>query len=148
MALWTPAAFSITIASLATSTANVGRQATIISNVADRIARLKVLAKIKLGTSPTANKSVYLYLISGDGAGNRTDGAGATDNAFTAKQAKVIGELQTGGSPSTGDVLTDVFEVASPGIDWTVALSHDSGVNLDSTGSNHVLEWWGIVAEA
>ena len=136
-------AFTITVASLVTSASGVGRQADMVSNASTRYRKLLVWAKIKLGTSPTSNKAVTIYAIRGDAAGNRTDGAGASDAAWTAKNAQVIGQLSTGASASTGDVLQDWFVFNDPGPQFAIGIAHDSGVNLDSTGGNHAIGWIG-----
>lgn len=145
-----PTAFTITVASLAASTAGVGRQGTIVDNTTNRYQDIIVYAKIKLGTSPTANTAIYLYLIRDDGAATpiRTDSAGASDAAWTAKNAMLIGTLITGTSPSTGDVLSDAFLVRRVGPKFTIGIVNNTGVPLDSTGTNHVIEFVGVNSQA
>jgi hypothetical protein len=86
----TTTAFTLTLASLASSTAGVGQQAAIVDNTSDRFAQALISAKVKLGTSPTGGTGVYFFLIRSDEAGtpSRTDGAGDTDAARTIKNAK------------------------------------------------------------
>lgn len=145
----TSAALTITLASLASSTASVGRQSTLIDNTTNRFQKVVIYAKIKLGTSPTADRNVTFYLIrtDNDGTEHRTDGAGTTDAALTVKNAQPIGSLYVGNSPATGDVLLGEFVVEDPGPEWGVAVVHDTGVNLDSTGSNHWVRYIGINPE-
>jgi len=140
------AALTISLASLATSTAGVGRQSTIVNNSTTKYDYALLNVLIKLGTSPTANKSVYVYLIQSNGT-NRTDGAGASDAALTIKNAALIGIMTTGSAPGTGDNLRKTFNVEGLGQEWGIAIVHDSAVNLDSTGGNHVLTWAGYKYE-
>ena len=143
-----PTAITITLASLASSTSGVGRQGTIIDNTSDRFFKVEVTASIKLGTSPSTNTAVYIYLIRSDNSGSnhRTDQAGTSDAALTVVNAQVIGILGKA-SPSTGDVLSDSWTVEDPGPKWTVAVVNSSGASLDSTGGNHYVGFVGINPE-
>lgn len=137
---------TISLNSLASSTAGVGRQSTIVDNSTTKYDGALLNVLIKLGTSPTANKSVFIYLIQSDGT-NRTDGAGASDAALTIKNAALIGILTTGTAPATGDNLRKTFNVDGLGSEWGIAIVHDSAVNLDSTGGNHVIKFSGYKYE-
>lgn len=141
-------AFTITLASLASSTAGAGRQTTIVDNTSTRFSELLVWAKIKQGTSPTANRSVYVYLIRSDGSGNRTDNAGASDAALTIKNAKIIGILNNGSAPSSGDVLYEWFYIHKPGREFGLCVVHDTVAALDATNSNSELRYYGINPES
>lgn len=143
-----PTAFTITLASLASSTTGVGRQSTMVDNSTTRYSHIKIVAKIKMGTAPAANKAVYLYFLRDDGAGIASDGAGASDAAITIKNAPPLGTLEDGTAPATGDVLIDSFEVYSPGPKFGVAVVQDTGVALDATGGSFVVEYIGINPEA
>src|SRR5688572_1242992 len=136
----TTTAFTVTVASLATSASGVGRQATLITNTSPGVPGAFIGVKIKLGTSPTANTAVFVYAIRGDGT-IRDDGAGASDAAWTRKSAELIGVLFAGSAPATGDVLQGIFYLANPGKEFGVGISHNTGVNLDSTGGNHTVEY-------
>lgn len=138
-------AFTITIASLATSTTFVGRQTTMVDNSTTRYSLIHVFGKIKQGTSPTGNKGVYLYAIRGDGNGtaHRSDNAGASDAAWTRGNAEFIGVARNLASPATGDVLYIEAFIVNPGPEFGVGLYHDTAVNLDSTGGNSWLRWVG-----
>ena len=138
---------TITLGGLANGS---GRQGTLVDNTTTGYSRVTVGASIKLGTSPTANTLVSLYLIRGDNAGTpiRTDGAGASDAAIALKNAQSIGTLSTGASPATGDVLSDLFDVPFvPGPKWTVAVLNGTGVALDATSGNHVVSFVGAYDE-
>lgn len=145
----TPAALTITLASLASSTTGVGRQSTIVDNTTNRYQDILLAVSIKLGTSPTGSKSVQIYLIrdNNDTTPIRDDNAGASDAAFTVLNAPLIGVLMDKSSPSTGDVLAGNFLINKPGPKWGIAVVHDTGVALDATGSNHVISYTGVDPE-
>lgn len=128
--------FTITLASLASSTAGVGRQSTLITNTAGYKSVL-VFVKIKLGTSPTGSKGVYIYGLRDNGSGVADDAAGASDAAITVLNAPLLGVLQDKASPATGDVLVGAFLFHNPGPKFGIAIVHDTGVNLDATEGNH-----------
>jgi len=130
---------------LPSSAAGVGRQTTMVDNTVTKYIGISLNVKITLGTSPTPNKSIYLYLLEGNGT-NWTDGAGASDAALTVVNALPIGVMTTGTAPTTGTILRKSF-VITPFTEWGIAIVHDSGVNLDATGSNHVLSWAGYKYE-
>lgn len=144
------AALTVTLASLASSTSGAGRQSTIVDNTTERYQRLLIYAKITLGTSPSGNTNVLLYLIRDDNDAttpHRTDGAGASDAAITIKNARLIGSMQAGSSPSTGDALYGEFVVDEPGPKWGIAVVHNTGVNLDATPGNHWVRYVGVNPE-
>lgn len=133
-------AFTITLASLASSTTQVGRQSDILDNSSGREMMARIWVKLKQGTSPTSNRSAYIYLITDDnnGTNHRTDAAGASDASFTALNAPLIGVIRNKSSgAATGDDILGEFLVRIAAPKWGIAISHDTGVNLDSTGGNH-----------
>lgn len=142
----TATAFTITIASLASSTAGVGRQSTMIDNTTSRYSRLLVYVKFKQGTSPTGNRTVQVFLVRGDGT-RRSDAAGASDAAITILNSQPIMTLSNKSSPSTGDVLEGWCVVDDPGPEFGIAIVHDTGVNADSTGGNHSAYYVGMNPE-
>ncbi len=143
----TPAGLTITLGSLASSTAGVGRQSTIVDNTSARYTDILLAVSIKLGTSPTGNRSVQIYLIRDNNAGSpiRDDNAGASDAAITVLNAALIGVLTD--TTGSGDILTATFLISKPGPKWGVAVVHDTGVNLNSTNGNHILSYVGINPE-
>jgi hypothetical protein len=139
----------ITLASLATSTAGVGRQSDLVSNTSDRFSAILLFVKVKLGTTPVANKGVYIHLIrdSGDVTPIRSDSAGTSDAPLTVLNSEQIGGLQGDNTTTSGQVLSSCFVIQDPGPKWGIAVHHDTGVNLDSTGSNHSIRFLGINPE-
>ncbi len=142
----TPAALTITLASLASSTTFVGRQSTLVDNSTTRYEKILLFVKLTQGTSPTGNRGAYFFALRTDGT-IYTDGAGDTDAALTILNAEAIGGLVNKASPSTGDVLRGVFVLDNPGPKWGVALYQDTGVALSSTGSDHDIRWVGVLPE-
>lgn len=146
-----PTSLTITLASLATDAGGkVGRQSTMVDNSTNQYQVVRVFLRVKLGTSPTGSRAVYVYAIHSDDDATtplRSDAAGASDAALTVKSAKLIGVLPTGASPSTGDNLEGEFEIIEPGDEWGIAVAHDTGVNLDSTEGNHIKRFVGILPE-
>lgn len=139
------APLTITLAGLANSAAGVGRQGTIVDNSTSRYERITVYARVKLGTSPSASALVKFFLIRDDGSGtpNRTDNAGASDAGITLTNALPVGTLISSATAATGDVLQGSFVVENPGPKWTLAAVNSTGVALDATGGNHVINWVG-----
>lgn len=153
----TTTAFTITVASLASSTAGAGRQTTMVSNTTTRYGFAFIGVKIKLGTSPTASRAIYVYGIRSDGGGTaiRDDSAGASDAAWTQKNAGYLVYPETKapsvmqcGAAATGDVFSGVFLMEGLAKEFGVGVVHDTGVNLDSTGGNHALTYVGFNPEA
>ncbi len=142
---------AITIASLTSSTAGVGRQSTIEDNTTTRYQDLLIYVKITQGTSITGNRAVYVYLIRSDdiasGTIHRSDGAGTTDAGLTILNAPLIGAMANKASPSNGDVLYGEFLVHRPGPKWGIAIVHDTVATLNATGSNHWVRWVGLDPE-
>ena len=126
---------TISLNTLATAT---GRQSTLIENSAlnEGAMMVRVFYSIKTGTGPTANSTVVFYLIQGDnvasgGANIRTDGAGATDAAFTPVTASIMNVVQVSGT--TGVVYTGSFLIRNPGPEWGIGVVNNTGVSLDSS---------------
>lgn len=143
------ATITITLDNLASSTTGVGRQSTIIDNTTNRYSAVLIFLKVTLGTTPTANKTVQVYLIRDDAVTTlRSDAAGASDAALTVKNAELIGVLRNT-SATTGEVVQGAFLVQEPGPKWGIAVVHDTGVNLNNAGAeaNHTKEYVGIRPE-
>jgi hypothetical protein len=148
---------TITLNSLANSTAGVGRQATVIDNRTTRYKRFTFSVKFKCGTSPTGNSPVYVYAIRSnkDSTPIRDDSAGASDAAWTRISAELArrgngapGILYTKASPATGDVLEGNFVVEDPGPEVAVGIVNGSGVTSDATGGNFTVTAYGELPEA
>jgi hypothetical protein len=137
-------ALTITLASLPSSTSGAGQQSTLISNTTDKWQRVHVFFRVTTGTTPTVNKSIRFFLIKGDdpAASNiRTDNAGATDAALTVVTADQMYAVAV--SATSNVAYRGSFVIDNPGPEWGIAVVHDTAVNLNSTGTNHVLRYVG-----
>lgn len=136
----TATAMTCTLASLASSTAGVGRQTTMVDNSSARAQRVHIYGKVTTGTSPTASRAIYIYLLKGDGT-LTTDGAGASDAGLTVVSARLVKSIPT--DATSDKTYTFDFTIDNPGTSWGLVVVHDTGVNLNSTGSNHALRYTG-----
>jgi len=141
----TPAALTITLASLASSTAGVGRQSTLVDNSTTRYDLIRLFLKITTGTSPTAGKTIYIYAIRGDGT-RRDDGAGASDAALTRVAATLLGTIAV--DATSDKSYQKSLLLPYPGPEWGILVVHDTTVNLNATGGNHHIYWVGEYMEA
>lgn len=142
---------TITVASLATSTAGVGRQSDMVDNSTNRYLSALVYLKITVGTSPTANTPIYVYLIrsNADGTPIRDDAAGASDAGLTVKNAPLLGVITC--TATTSDVayygIFDTSVMGPLGPSWGIAIVHSTGVNLNATGGNHTVNFIGVTKD-
>lgn len=139
--------FTITLASLASSTTGVGRQSTLIDNTKTQYSSALIYCKITVGTSPTANSPIYVYLIRSDnGTPIAGDGAGVSDAAITIKNAVLLDVITcTAATSDTAYYKTmDTKFVGSLGPKWGIAVVNSTGAALNSTVGNHEISWVGI----
>jgi hypothetical protein len=135
---------TITLASLASSTAGVGRQCTLIDNSTTGFQRVHVYYDITTGTTPTANKSLYFFLLKRDNHSSptiTTDNAGNDDAALTVSAADLIYGVITSSTSNTH--YRGSFTIESPGPSWGLAVVQDTGAALHATASNHALYFLG-----
>ena len=130
------AAMTITLASLADAAA---RQSTMISNL-DNGQMVRVYFSLTTGTTPTVNKTIEFYLLSGDlGTPIRTDGAGASDAAITIETAPVVYAVQI--DATSDKAYSGSFLIRNPGPEWGIAVKNNTGAALNSTGGNHEISY-------
>lgn len=145
----TAADITITLASLATSSTKlVGRQSAAVDNSSNLFLDYLVSGKITVGTSPTTAKSIEVWAIgSWDGttwpAGfSGSDAAGPTliaENKISV--CRLLASIATVGTTDQTYHFAPVSVAALFGgripKQWSVFVTHDTGVNLNATGSNH-----------
>lgn len=142
--LGTAVPLTITLTSLASSTAGVGRQSTLFDNTTIKAPAALITGKVKVGTTPTINKSIYIYLCRYDNtAAFGDDNVGTTDAGITILNSQLI-RVMAVNSASTG--LTYYFSVDTAGFGMlgskvAIAVVQDTGVALDATGASHVIEF-------
>jgi len=155
-------AITITLASLASSTAWAGRASTAVNNTSNLDLDHIVSGKIKLGTSPTVSKTVQVYAYAAQSIASGTptypDGITGSDAAKTMTSASVayacLRFLWAGTTDATTGLVLEmppisiaqVFGCVPPY--WGLFVVHDSGVNLDSTGGNHAMQYQRIQAQS
>lgn len=139
---------TITLASLASSTAGVGRQGTLVDNTTNLYLGALVSLSFTVGTTPTANTPISVYLIRSDN--NTTpiidDGGGATDAAITIKNANLLGTLICTAA-TTNAVYSGLFDttfLGTLGPKWTIAVVNSTGVTANVTAGNFVASFIGI----
>lgn len=144
-AFGTTTAFTITLASLANSTAGVGRQSTLIDNTSTLYTSAHIAVKFTVGTTPTANTLIYVYLLRGDGT-LTDDAAGASDAAITIKNAPLLGTILV--PATTSDTayygIFDTKFLGSLGKTFGIAVVNSSGVTANATAGNFTAEYTGI----
>lgn len=135
---------TITLASLANSTAGVGRQSTMVDNTTTKYGAALIDVKIQSGGStPTAGNLYLVYLLRGDDPSSstyRTDGAGASDAGITINNANLIGSIRATANANTlfyGDFDTAALGPLGP--EWGIAVVNSSGQALNASG--HLVEY-------
>lgn len=162
MALTYSSANTLTIspASLASSsTFLAGRESTEVDNTSDLYLDVMLRGVIRVGTTPTANTMITLFAWGGleSLATTPLDTLDGTDSAETITSA---GILQTMFRPAvtlivdatTSDrdypfvirSLATALELPVLPPFWGIFLAHNTGVNLNATGGNHVIKWRGV----
>jgi len=152
---------SVTIspAALATGSAGgytAGRESTAVDNTSNLDLDHLLSGKIRVGSSPTSGRfiNVYAYanISSASGTPTYPDVITGSDSARTFTSAnvmngivKLVASLVIDSTSSRdyffGPVsIASLFGGALPKF-WGVFLAHDTAVNLDSTGGNHVLSY-------
>lgn len=151
------AALTITLASLANDSTNLlaGQQSTVIANGSNLWLDYLITGKITCGTSPTAGNTIEVWAFASyDDTPNSAiypDVLGASDAAITftsnnVKQAAVrplaflTVDSTTNRSYYFGAVsLATCFGFVP--LHWGVVVINGSGVALNSTGSNHYINY-------
>lgn len=156
----TPTTITITLASMATSSTLVaGAESNQIDNTTNRYVDAHVQGLVTVGTGPTASTVIQVYVWASQvslatTAINVLDG---TDSAETVTNSGIlISGLKLAGQgvcvATTSDVGYPIaqFSVARKlGLDclppfWGLFVTHNTGVNLNATGGNHVFTFMGI----
>jgi hypothetical protein len=140
--LGTTTQLTITLASLASSATIAGRQSTMVDNTTNLYQLIHLYGRVTTGTSPTASKGIYVYLLKADKSASpnvATDNAGASDAAITITTAQLIGGVVTDATSDKAYRFDTV--IYNPGPSWGIAIVHDTGVNLNATAGNQAI-WY------
>jgi hypothetical protein len=125
--------FTITVNALGIGAA---RQSTLLTNTTNR-PRALVFPRLQPSAATTAGTIYEAFLIRGDGT-NRTDGAGASDAAFTVHNAQLIGTIANDTGAGAGTFFADVFDTAPMGLlgsEWGVAIRNSTNVALNAANN-------------
>lgn len=154
------AAFTITLASLATDTNLLaGRESTSVSNTTNKYLDHDISGLITTGTSPTADKEIRLYYVRPiEDTPTWPDVFDGTDSNETIANSYIRDKLVLGwatsnsSSSSVGYPIVSALTLAQAwGLvpdDFEVFVVHNTGVNLHATGGNHQISYRGIYATA
>jgi len=141
--------FTITVAALASSTAGVGRQSTLIDNTTNLYSGAIIAAQITAGSVTAANNIISLYLIRSDnGAPIADDNAGASDAGWTQQNAQLLGNIlvPTVGTAIQYKALFDTAGLGHLGPKWGIGVVHNLGNNLHATAGSHSITYTGYNA--
>lgn len=142
------AALTITLASLADGSM---RQSTAVDNSSNLYVDALVGGKIKTGASGvSASGYVDLYLaVSHDGGTTYSGDASGTDGAYSGESGNLIFLARV-----TADANATTYEFSGFSIAqacggsmpqrWVIVVDNQTGAALDSTGSNHAVEYQGV----
>lgn len=155
----TRTALTLSLASLATSSTFVaGQESNEVNNDnsgANLYDDVLVQGKVRVGTSPTANTQIRIYVWGSDQSLGSAgiDVLDGTDSAETFTSAgvrngavKLAAILDVDATTSARDYfaapfsIADLFGGAMPRF-WGLFVTHNTGVNLDSTAGNHVFAY-------
>ena len=150
---------TISPASTASSTSFIGgRESNEIDNTTNKYMDALVQGKVTVGTTPTANTTIAIYVWGADTslATTAIDTLDGTDSAVTLTNTGILySALKLGAAISVTAATSDIdyafapFSVASrfggvmPKF-WGLFVTHNTGVNLNATGGNHVFSFNGI----
>jgi hypothetical protein len=157
-------ALTITIASLATSSSSLaGRESTVVDNTSNKYLDALVSGQITTGTTPTVNKTISIYVYAPLKVASSTFTYPiATTTALTAADAAATFEADQRNnlklaaamnvSATSDRAYSFAFSVAQlfggvMPLKWGVWVTHDTGVNLNSTAGNHWIHYTGIKAD-
>lgn len=152
--LVTPASsdLTITLASLATSSTFIaGRQSTAVDNSTNLYLDYLLAGVVTVGTTPTANTEIRVYVVALRNDSTWPDGVGATDAAWSTTTAgKGSGYLKLAAvmlcDATTSNVGYSFGPVSVAALfggvvpdKFAVIVTHSTAVNLNSTAGNHVI---------
>jgi hypothetical protein len=156
-------AVSIGLASLASNGSagvfTAGRESAAITNETNLDLDHILSGKIRTGTSPTASRSINVYVAApqsmASGTATWPDVLDGTDSAETFTSVNVMNGIVKLAASLTVDATSDRdypfsgISVASlfGGVlppEYVVFVAHDTGVNLNATGSNHEINYFRV----
>lgn len=152
--------FTITLASLASSTTLVaGREGNAVDNTSNKYLDYMIGGKITTGTSPTASKTIQIRIAGSlDDGPTYPDVLDGTDSNETITSTDILNQIPTIAVLGTDATSNQTYYMSAKAVSLVFGgvlpkffvpfVSHDTGVNLNGTGSNHKLTSTGIYATA
>lgn len=150
------ATITCTLASLASNTNLLdGRGSNWVDNSSNKYLDAFLSGKITTGTSPTDARQIEVYVVGIQGDSTYPDVFDGTDNAVNITSAgiknaicRLVAVIATNNTsnrtyPFGPVALAGLFGGALPK-SWGVFVVHNTGAALNSTGSNHALEYVGV----
>lgn len=156
-------ALTITLASLGTSSSwTAGRESTVVSNTSNQYLDFLVSGQVTTGTSPTGNPGeirVYVYAPLKVASSTFSYPVATTTDLTAADAAATfetyqLGQLRLAAVSATNTTSDRKYSFAPFSIaalfggvvplKWGLFVSHNTGVNLNSTAGNHWFHWTGI----
>lgn len=150
------------LASLATSSTFVaGRESSQIDNTSNKYIDCLVSGTVSVGTTPTANTTIAIYVYGADTSLATTplDTLDGTDSAETLTNTGILNALRLGASVAVPATTSDVQYIVLPfsvatlfgGVMpkyWGLYVAHNTGVNLRSTNNTNQFDFVGIKYDA
>ena len=162
----TPVDLTITLASLATSSTRVaGRESTVVDNTSNLYSDALLAGKIRVGTTPTINTFIDIWVyaqrddtptyptlvtsgITGTDAAATAATEGIRNNALKLAASMLVDATTTDRDYDFSPVsVASIFGGVLPKR-WGCWVTHSTGVNFNSTGSNHKLTYTGVNVES
>lgn len=157
VAYGTATAITNAIQSLATSsTWTAGYESDAVDNSSNLYLDYELSGKVTVGTTPTANTEIRIYIVGSIDGTTWPDVFDGTTSAETVTSegvrdgfAKLAAVLRVDSTTSNREYPFFIGSIASlfGGVcptKWAVFVAHNTGVNLNSTGGNHVFTQRGI----
>lgn len=156
------AALTITLASLGSSATFVaGREATAIDNSSNLFVDVLLTGKVTVGTTPTINTQVLVYVfgaqdetpnwpgaMTGSDAARTLTSVGVGNGYLRLAAVLDVDSTTSDRAYTFGPVsIAQLFGGVMPR-NWGVYVTHNTGVNLNSTGGNHYVKYQGVHYEA
>jgi hypothetical protein len=152
------ATITIALENVATSSTFVaGVEAAVIDNTSNKYDDAILFGKVRVGTTPTINTQILLYVFAAPGdSATYPDVMDGTSSAETLTSVGVgRGFLKLAATLDVDSTTTDrdyPFYVGSVaelfgGImppRWSLFMTHNTGVNTNTTGGNHFAKYQGI----
>lgn len=160
IAYGTSTALTNAIASLGTSSTWVaGYESDVVDNTTNKYPDYSFEGKVRVGTTPTINTEIRIYVVASfdgttwpdvfDGTtGAETITSAGVGNAFL----KLAAVLSVDSTTSDRDypfsfTVASLFGGVVPA-KFVVFTTHNTGVNLNATGGNHVFNYRGVYSTA